>query len=234
MIDYISSMKGHAMSLQLGDTAPDFTADTTAGPISFHEWLGDSWGMLFSHPGDFTPVCTTELGAVARLKGEFDKRNVKLLGLSVDSVESHLAWEGDVGETQGCAVNFPMVADADRKVSELYEMIHPNASAAATVRSVFVIAPDKTVQLILTYPMSTGRNFAEILRAIDSLQLTAAHPVATPADWQPGQDVIIGLGVSDDDAAARFPGYRAVKPYLRLTEQPQPARVHAGVPADAH
>lgn len=217
------------MSLQLGDIAPDFTADTTAGPISFHEWLGDSWGMLFSHPGDFTPVCTTELGAVARLKGEFDRRNVKLLGLSVDPVESHLAWEGDVGETQGCAVNFPMVADADRTVSELYDMIHPNASAAATVRSVFVIAPDKTVQLILTYPMSTGRNFAEILRAIDSLQLTAAYPVATPADWQPGQDVIIGLGVSDDEAATRFPGYRAVKPYLRLTEHPQPADVHANV-----
>lgn len=209
------------MSLHLGDTAPDFTADTTTGPISFHQWLGNSWGMLFSHPGDFTPVCTTELGAVARLKGEFDKRDVKLLGLSVDSVESHLAWEGDVGETQGTAVNFPMVADADRKVSELYDMIHPNASAAATVRSVFVIAPDKTVRLILTYPMSTGRNFAEILRAIDSLQLTAAQPVATPADWQPGQDVIIGLGVSDDEAATRFPGYRTVKPYLRLTEQPQ-------------
>lgn len=214
-------MKGTDMSLHLGDTAPDFTADTTAGPISFHQWLGNSWGMLFSHPGDFTPVCTTELGAVARLKGEFDKRDVKLLGLSVDSVESHLAWEGDVGETQGTEVNFPMVADADRKVSELYDMIHPNASAAATVRSVFVIAPDKTVRLILTYPMSTGRNFAEILRAIDSLQLTAAQSVATPADWQPGEDVIIGLGVSDDEAATRFPGYRTVKPYLRLTEQPQ-------------
>lgn len=210
------------MSLRLGDIAPDFTADTTAGRISFHEWLGDSWGMLFSHPGDFTPVCTTELGAVARLKTEFDKRDVKLLGLSVDSVESHVAWEGDVGETQGTAVNFPIVADADRKVSELYDMIHPNASAATTVRSVFVIAPDKTVQLILTYPMSTGRNFAEILRAIDSLQITAAQPVATPADWQPGQDVIIGLGVSDDEAATRFPGYRAVKPYLRWTAQPQP------------
>ncbi len=210
------------MSLRLGDIAPDFTADTTAGRISFHEWLGDSWGMLFSHPGDFTPVCTTELGAVARLKAEFDKRDVKLLGLSVDSIESHVAWEGDVGETQGTAVNFPMVADADRKVSELYDMIHPNASAATTVRSVFVIAPDKTVQLILTYPMSTGRNFAEILRAIDSLQITAAQPVATPADWQPGQDVIIGLGVSDDEAATRFPGYRAVKPYLRWTAQPQP------------
>jgi alkyl hydroperoxide reductase subunit AhpC len=210
------------MSLRLGDIAPDFTADTTAGRISFHEWLGDSWGMLFSHPGDFTPVCTTELGAVARLKAEFDKRDVKLLGLSVDSVESHVAWEGDVGETQGTAVNFPIVADADRKVSELYDMIHPNASAATTVRSVFVIAPDKTVQLILTYPMSTGRNFAEILRAIDSLQITAAQPVATPADWQPGQDVIIGLGVSDDEAATRFPGYRAVKPYLRWTAQPQP------------
>jgi alkyl hydroperoxide reductase subunit AhpC len=211
------------MTLRLGDIAPDFTADTTAGTISFHDWLGTSWGMLFSHPGDFTPVCTTELGAVAGLKDEFDRRDVKLLGLSVDTVESHLAWEGDVGETQGTAVNFPMVADPDRKVSELYDMIHPNASAAATVRSVFVIAPDKTVQLILTYPMSTGRNFAEILRAIDSLQLTAAQPVATPADWQPGQDVIIGLGLSDDEAEARFPGYRALKPYLRLTGAPQHA-----------
>lgn len=213
------------MTLRLGDIAPDFTADTTAGTISFHDWLGTSWGMLFSHPGDFTPVCTTELGAVAGLKDEFDRRDVKLLGLSVDSVESHLAWEGDVGETQGTAVNFPMVADSDRKVSELYDMIHPNASEAATVRSVFVIAPDKTVQLILTYPMSTGRNFAEIVRAIDSLQLTAAQPVATPADWQPGQDVIIGLGVSDDEAAARFPGYRVLKPYLRLTQAPKPATV---------
>lgn len=208
------------MSIRLGDTAPDFTAATTTGTISFHEWLGDSWGMLFSHPGDFTPVCTTELGAAARLKPEFDRRGVKLLGLSVDSVNSHLAWEGDVGQTQGTAVNFPMIADTDRAVSELYDMIHPSASAAATVRSVFVIAPDKSIQLILTYPMSTGRNFTEILRAIDSLQLTYGQPVATPADWQPGQDVIIGLGVSDDEATTRFPGYRTLKPYLRLTAQP--------------
>jgi alkyl hydroperoxide reductase subunit AhpC len=208
------------MALRLGDTAPDFTAETTQGEISFHQWLGDSWGVLFSHPADFTPVCTTELGAVARLKPEFDRRNTKVMGLSVDPVESHLKWEGDIGETQGTPVNFPMIADPDRKVAEAYDMIHPNASGSATVRSVFVIGPDKTIKLILTYPMSTGRNFPEILRALDSLRLTAAHPVATPADWQPGEDVIIGLGVTDDKAAEQFPGYRTVKPYLRMTPEP--------------
>jgi alkyl hydroperoxide reductase subunit AhpC len=208
------------MALRLGDTAPDFTAQTTQGEISFHQWLGDGWGVLFSHPADFTPVCTTELGAVARLKPEFDRRNTKVIGLSVDPVESHLEWESDIGETQGTPVNFPMIADPDRKVAEAYDMIHPNASGSATVRSVFVIGADKTIKLILTYPMSTGRNFPEILRALDSLQLTEVHPVATPADWQPGDDVIIGLSVPDDQAAEQFPGYRTVKPYLRLTPQP--------------
>lgn len=208
------------MTLRLGDPAPDFTAETTAGTISFHEWLGDSWGLLFSHPADFTPVCTTELGTVARLKPEFDARNVKAIGLSVDPVDSHAKWESDIGETQGTPVNFPIIADADRKVATLYDMIHPNASATATVRSVFVIGPDKTIKLTLTYPMSTGRNFDEILRVLDSLQLTAAQPVATPADWKPGEDVIIGLGVPDEEAAERFPGYRTVRPYLRYTTAP--------------
>jgi len=196
------------MTLRLGDTAPDFTADTTDGVISFHAWLGDSWGILFSHPADFTPVCTTELGAVARLKDDFDRRNVKAIGLSVDSVESHHRWERDIADIQGIAVNFPMIADTDRAVSTLYGMIHPNASQTATVRSVFVIDPAKRISLMLTYSMSTGRNFAEILR------------VATPANWQPGDEVIIGLGVSDADALVRFPGYRTVKPYLRVTDQP--------------
>ncbi len=208
------------MSLHLGDTAPDFTADSTRGPIHFHDWLGESWGMLFSHPADFTPVCTTELGAVARLGPEFVARGVKVIGLSVDSIESHVRWEDDVAETQGTPVDFPMIADVDRVVSQLYDMIHPGASETATVRAVFIVGPDKTVRLILTYPMSTGRNFAEILRAIDSLQLTEAHPVATPADWQPGDDVIIGLGVDDEEAARRFPHHRVVKPYLRLTGSP--------------
>jgi alkyl hydroperoxide reductase subunit AhpC len=208
------------MTLRLGDTAPDFTADTTDGVITFHAWLGDSWGILFSHPADFTPVCTTELGAVARLKDDFDRRNVKAIGLSVDSVESHHRWEGDISEIQGIAMNFPMIADTDRAVSTLYDMIHPNASQTATVRSVFVINPAKQISLMLTYPMSTGRNFDEILRAIDSLQLTASQPVATPANWQPGDDVIIGLDVPDSDARVRFPGYRTIKPYLRLTDQP--------------
>ncbi len=208
------------MSLHLGDTAPDFTADTTRGPIRFHEWLGDSWGMLFSHPGDFTPVCTTELGAVARLADEFAARDVKVVGLSIDPVESHLRWEADIAETQGHPVGFPVIADADREVSRLYDMIHPGASETATVRAVFVIAPDKTVRLILTYPMSTGRNIDEILRAIDSLQLTDRLPVATPADWRPGQDVIVGLGLDDGEAAEHFPGYRTVKPYLRTTPDP--------------
>lgn len=208
------------MTLHLGDEAPDFTADTTQGVINFYDWLGDGWGVLFSHPGDFTPVCTTELGTVARLKGEFDRRNTKVIGLSVDSVESHEKWERDIGETQGTEINFPMIADTDHKVSMLYDMIHPNASETSTIRSVFVISPDKKISLDLTYPMATGRNFPEILRAIDSLQLTAAQPVATPADWQPGDDVIIGLGVSDADAAQRFPGYKTLKPYLRLTHDP--------------
>lgn len=208
------------MTLHLGDTAPDFTAQTTDGPIRFHEWLDGSWGMLFSHPADFTPVCTTELGTVARLKPWFDQHEVKVIALSVDPLESHLAWKDDIGETQGTPLNFPIIADPDRTVSELYDMIHPKASETATVRSVFLIGPDRTIRLILTYPMSTGRGFDEIRRAIQSIQLTEAQPVATPADWQPGQDVIIGLSVCDEDAARRFPGYRALKPYLRLTGQP--------------
>jgi thioredoxin-dependent peroxiredoxin len=209
------------MTVRLGDTAPDFTAPTTQGEISFHEWLGDSWGVLFSHPKDFTPVCTTELGYVAKIKPEFDKRNVKVIGLSVDNVESHLKWEGDIGETQGTAVNFPMIGDPDRTVANLYDMIHPNASDTMTVRSVFVIGPDKKVKLTLTYPASTGRNFDEILRVIDSLQLTAQYKVATPANWHDGDDVIIGGAVSDEDAKALFPqGWTTVKPYLRVLPQP--------------
>lgn len=210
------------MSLQLGDIAPDFTVETTRGVINFHEYLGDGWGVLFSHPGDFTPVCTTELGAAATLKPEFDARNVKLLGLSVDSLESHHAWETDIGETQGTDMNFPVIADVEGNVSNLYGMIHSGLNDTQTVRAVFVVAPDKKIQLILLYPMTTGRNFTEILRAIDALQVSAANPVATPADWVPGEDVIIGLGVNDEDAQARYPGYRAVKPYLRLTPQPSP------------
>ena len=209
------------MAIRLGDTAPDFTAETTQGTINFHEWLGDSWGVLFSHPKDYTPVCTTELGMAARLKPEFDKRNVKVIGLSVDPLDSHIGWEKDIEETQGTAVNFPMIADSDRKVSDLYDMIHPNASDTATVRSVFVIGPDNKLKLTLTYPASTGRNFVELLRVIDSLQLTAKHAVATPADWKQGEDVIIALTVSDEDAQKRFPGYVTKKPYLRVTKQPQ-------------
>ena len=208
------------MTLRLGDIAPDFTTDTTQGTLSFHEWLGDSWGVLFSHPGDFTPVCTTELGMVARLTDEFSRRNTKVIGLSVDSVESHLAWETDIAETQGTPVDYPIIADEDRHVSVLYDMIHPHESESATVRSLFVIGADKRVKLILVYPMSTGRNFAEILRALDSLQLADRHPVATPADWQPGQDVIVGLGVTDEQAAEEFPGYRTIKPYLRFATEP--------------
>jgi alkyl hydroperoxide reductase subunit AhpC len=209
------------MSIRLGDTAPDFTAPTTHGEISFHEWLGDSWGVLFSHPKDFTPVCTTELGEVARIKAEFDRRGVKVIGLSVDPVDSHETWEADIAETQGTPVNFPMIGDPERRVADLYDMIHPNANDTLTVRSVFVIAPDKTVKLTLTYPASTGRNFDEILRVIDSLQLTARHKVATPANWSPGGDVIIGAGLSDDEAAELFPnGWRAPKPYLRIVPQP--------------
>ena len=210
------------MSVRIGDIAPDFTAPTTQGEVSFHDWLGDSWGVLFSHPKDFTPVCTTELGTVARLKPEFDRRNVKVIGLSVDPVDSHVVWESDIAETQGTAVNFPMIGDPDRRVADLYDMIHPNASDTFTVRSVFVIGPDKRIKLSLTYPASTGRNFDEILRVIDSLQLTAAHKVATPADWRQGDDVIIGAAVSDEDAAPLFPGgWTTVKPYLRIVPQPR-------------
>jgi alkyl hydroperoxide reductase subunit AhpC len=210
------------MSVRLGDTAPDFTADTTQGTISFHEWLGDSWGVLFSHPKDFTPVCTTELGYVARIKPEFDKRNVKVIGLSVDPVASHEKWEADIEETQGTAVNFPMIGDSDKAVSDLYEMIHPNASDTMTVRSVFIVGPDKKIKLSLTYPASTGRNFDEILRVIDSLQLSAKFKVATPANWINGQDVIIGGVVSDEEAKTLFPqGWKTVKPYLRILPQPK-------------
>ena len=210
------------MPVRLGDTAPDFTADTTQGKVNFHEWLGTSWGVLFSHPKDFTPVCTTELGYVAKIKPEFDKRNVKVIGLSVDSVESHLKWESDIGETQGTPVNFPMIGDSDRNVSNLYDMIHPNANDTLSVRSVFVIGPDKKVKLTITYPASTGRNFDEILRVIDSLQLTAKYKVATPANWKDGQDVIIGGAVTDDEAKTLFPGgWKTVKSYLRVLPQPK-------------
>jgi len=209
------------MALRLGDTAPDFTADTTQGSISFHDWLGSSWGVLFSHPKDFTPVCTTELGYVARIKPEFDKRNVKVIGLSVDPVDSHNKWEQDIAETQGTPVNFPMIGDSDRKVSDLYDMIHPNANDTLTVRSVFIIGPDKKVKLTLTYPASTGRNVAEVLRVLDSLQLTADYKVATPVNWTDGDDVIVVPALSDEEATERFPkGFRALKPYLRVTPQP--------------
>lgn len=208
------------MTLRLGDIAPDFTADTTHGTLTFHEWLGNRWGVLFSHPGDFTPVCTTELGKAALLTEEFSRRTTKVIGLSVDSVASHLAWENDIEETQGAPVNYPIIADEDRRVSALYDMIHPNESQSATVRSLFIIGADKRIKLMMIYPMSTGRNFAEILRAIDSLQLADDYPVATPADWQPGQDVIVGLGISDAQATVDFPGYRTVRPYLRYTADP--------------
>ncbi len=210
------------MTIQLGDTAPDFTADTTDGPIHFHAWMGNSWAVLFSHPKDFTPVCTTELGEVAKLKPQFDKRNVKVIGLSVDPLESHKAWIGDIKETQGHALNFPLIADPDRKVSHLYGMIHPKADNTLTVRSVFIIGPDKKVKLMITYPASTGRNFIEILRVIDSLQLTANHSVATPVNWKDGDDVIIVPSVSDEQARQKFPGgWTALKPYLRIVAQPR-------------
>lgn len=210
------------MSLRLGDTAPDFEQDSSVGKIKFHEWLGSSWGVLFSHPADFTPVCTTELGLTAKLKGEFDKRGVKAIALSVDPVESHKKWIGDIEETQGCAVNFPILADADRKVSELYDMIHPNANATLTVRSLFIIDPNKKVRLIITYPASAGRNFNEVLRVIDSLQLTDTHSVATPGNWQDGDDVVIVPSLQDPEVIKqKFPkGYKALKPYLRMTPQP--------------
>jgi alkyl hydroperoxide reductase subunit AhpC len=208
-------------TLRLGDEAPDFTAETTEGTLQFHEWLGDSWGVLFSHPKDFTPVCTTELGEVARIKDEFDRRNVKVIGLSVDSVDDHHRWAADIAETQGQAPNFPMIGDPDRTVALLYGMIHPNASDTATVRSVFVIGPDKKVKLTITYPMSTGRDFGELLRVIDSLQLTAGHKVSTPVNWRAGEDVIIIPAVSDEEARTRFPdGWKALKPYLRIVPQP--------------
>jgi alkyl hydroperoxide reductase subunit AhpC len=210
------------MSIQLGQVAPDFTQDSTAGTIHFHDWLGQSWGVLFSHPADYTPVCTTELGEVARLKPEWDKRNVKPIGLSVDPVDKHHGWEADIVETQGQKVNFPVLADGDRKVSDLYGMVHPQADPKVTVRSVFVIDPAKKVRLMITYPPSTGRNFQEILRVIDSLQLADGYKVATPVNWQDGQDVIILTSVSDDEAKQRFPeGFRTVKPYLRYVKQPK-------------
>jgi thioredoxin-dependent peroxiredoxin len=208
------------MALQLGDDAPDFTAETTQGTINFHEWLGNQWGVLFSHPKDFTPVCTTELGAVAKLKPEFDKRNTKVIGLSVDPLDKHEGWSKDIEDVTGAAPNFPMIADEDRRVADLYGMIHPKAADTTTVRSVFIIGPDKKLKLSLTYPQSTGRNFEEILRVIDSLQLTAGHKVSTPADWKQGEDVIIVPAVSDEEASERFPGYTTVKPYLRTTPQP--------------
>lgn len=210
------------MAIRLGDTAPDFSAETTQGPINFHEWKADSWAVLFSHPKDFTPVCTTELGTVAKLKDEFDARGVKVIGLSVDPVDSHLEWEKDIEDTQGQAVNFPMIADPDRTVADLYDMIHPNALDNLTVRSVFVIGPDDKVKLTLTYPASTGRNFDELLRVIDSLQLTAQHQVATPANWQHGDQVIISGAVSDEQAKAKYPqGWTTLRPYLRLVDQPE-------------
>lgn len=213
------------MSLQLGEIAPDFTQESSHGPISFHAWLGDSWGVLFSHPKDFTPVCTTELAEAARLKPEFDARDVKIIGLSVDGLASHEGWAEDIAETQGQRLNFPVLADADRAVSQLYGMIHPKADPAVTVRSVFVIDPSKKVRLTLTYPPSTGRNFDEILRVIDSLQLTDAHKVATPVNWRDGDDVIIVPSLSDADAKVRFPeGWVTLKPYLRLVPQPGKSR----------
>lgn len=209
------------MSLRLGDIAPDFKAKTTAGEISFHEYLGDSWGVLFSHPADYTPVCTTELGRTAALKHEFEKRNVKVLAVSVDELEKHFGWVKDINETQHCEVDFPIIADEDRTVANLYGMIHPNSSENFTVRSLFVIGPDKKIKLTITYPASTGRNFNEVLRVIDSLQLTAKHSVATPADWKHGEDVIVVPAVSTEDAIKKFPkGVKVIKPYLRYTPEP--------------
>ncbi len=209
------------MSLQLGDKAPDFTAETTEGKINFYEHLGDSWGVLFSHPADYTPVCTTELGKTAALKKEFEKRDVKVLAVSVDPLDKHMGWRNDINETQNVTVDFPIIADEDKTVANLYGMLHPNASATATVRSLFVIGPDKTIKLMIVYPASTGRNFNEVLRVIDSLQLTANHSVATPADWQHGEDVIVVPSISTEDAEKKFPkGVKVIKPYLRYTPQP--------------
>lgn len=218
------------MTLKIGDIAPDFQADTTEGPVSFHDWLGDGWGLLFSHPKDFTPVCTTELGRLAIMKPEFDKRNVKLMGLSVDPVENHAKWSDDIADVSGVAPNYPMIGDTELKVAKLYNMLPADAGETsegrtaannATVRTVYVIGPDKTIKLMLIYPMTTGRNFDEILRVIDSMQLTAQHKVATPADWKQGEDVIIASSVSNEEAAEAFPGYIMVKPYLRTTPQPE-------------
>lgn len=219
------------MALHIGDDAPDFTAETTQGKIRFHEWIGDSWAILFSHPKDFTPVCTTELGYMAKLKPEFDKRKTKIIGLSIDPVTDHQRWAKDIEETQGCAVNYPMIGDADLTVARLYDMIHPNASAKvegrtavdnATIRSVFIIGPDKKIKLVLTYPMSTGRNFDEVLRVLDSLQLTAKHKVATPVNWKSGEDVIISPAVGDEEAKQKYPGgWKSPKPYLRIVPQPK-------------
>ncbi|QEZ43769.1 peroxiredoxin [Cupriavidus oxalaticus] len=218
------------MAIRLGEQAPDFTADTTEGKLSFHEWIGDNWAILFSHPKDFTPVCTTELGYMARLKPEFDKRNTKIIGLSIDPVSDHQRWARDIEETQGAAVNYPMIGDADLTVAKLYDMIHPEASGAgprtavdnATIRSVFIIGPDKKVKAMLVYPMSAGRNFDEVLRLLDSLQLNAKHTVATPVNWKPGEDVIIPTSVSDEDAKKKYPqGFKTLKPYLRTVEQPK-------------
>jgi len=208
------------MAVRLGDEAPDFTADTTEGPINFRQWKGDKWAVLFSHPRDFTPVCTTELGAVSALKPQFEQRNTKVIGLSVDPLDSHEKWKGDIADVTGHSLNFPLIADPDKKVANLYDMLHPNASDTATVRSVFVIGPDNKVKLTLTYPASTGRNFQELLRVIDSLQLTSKHAVATPADWKQGEDVIVVPAVSDEDAKKRFNGFVAKKPYLRVVPQP--------------
>jgi len=218
------------MQLRIGDEAPDFTAQTTEGTIHFHDWIGDKWVVLFSHPKDFTPVCTTELGYLAKIKPEFDKRNTKILGLSIDPVEDHKRWAKDIEETQGTAPNYPIIGDADLTVAKLYDMIHPNASGAqprtpadnATIRSVFVVGPDKKIKLILTYPMTTGRNFDEVLRVLDSLQLTAKHKVATPAQWKSGEDVIIAGSVSNDEAKQKYPdGWKSPKPYLRIVPQPK-------------
>lgn len=218
------------MGLRIGDEAPDFTAETTQGQIKFHEWIGNGWAILFSHPKDFTPVCTTELGYMAKLKPEFDKRNCKILGLSIDPVDNHAKWSKDIEETQGYAPNYPMIGDADLKVAKLYDMIHPNASGDpkrtaadnATIRSVFIVGPDKKIKLILTYPMSTGRNFDEVLRVLDSMQLTAKHKVATPVNWKQGEDVIIVPALSDEDAKKQFPGgWKTKKPYLRIVPQPK-------------
>jgi alkyl hydroperoxide reductase subunit AhpC len=209
------------MTLRLGDVAPDFSAETTQGPINFHEWLGDSWAMFFSHPADFTPVCTTELGKTALLKGDFEKKGVKVIAISVDSLASHNKWIADIEEVNEVKMNFPIIADPDKKVAEMYDMIHPNASENATVRSVFIIGPDKKIKLTLTYPASTGRNFQELLRVIDSLQLTADYSVATPADWKDGDDAIVIPSISTPDAILKFPkGVREIKPYLRYTPQP--------------